>query len=186
MIIFARNIDDQARKLRARQEQEVNGPVTRAQERISRARFRIFGDGVYPDATFSPRLSYGSVQGLTEPSGRIVQPFTYFDGLFRRATGAPPYALSQRWKDAQMKLDRTTIFNVATNNDIIGGNSGSPLLDRNGCVVGVVFDINIHALGGDYAFDPRLNRAVSLTSAAIEEVLVQVYGMQKIVDEIMR
>jgi hypothetical protein len=186
MIVFARAIDQQARALRTRYETEVEGPTARAQERIARARFQLLGTSVYPDATFTLRLSYGSVQGWIEPSGRVVEPFTRFGGLYERATGFPPFALAERWREAEARLDPTTIFNISSNNDIIGGNSGSPLLDRQGRVVGAVFDGNIHSLGGDYVFDARLNRTIAVASTAVEEALVDVYGMRRIVDELRR
>jgi hypothetical protein len=184
MILFAKSFDPQARALRTRYEQEVEGPITRAQERIARARFAIYGDTIYPDATFTLRISYGSVSGWTEPSGRKVGPFTRVAGLFERATGSPPYALAESWIAAQDSLDPDTIFNVTTTNDIIGGNSGSPLIDREGQVVGAVFDGNIHSLGGEYAFDPALNRTIAVAATVIEEGLAKIYGMDRIVREL--
>ncbi|MBI1251305.1 MAG: S46 family peptidase [Alphaproteobacteria bacterium] len=184
MIVFVRAWDDAARALRTRYEQEVEGPTERAQERIARARFRAFGETIYPDATFTLRLSYGRVAGWTEAGGENVGPFTRFSGLYDRATGADPYALAPSWSAAQPRLDPNTIFNVTTTNDIIGGNSGSPLLDREGRVVGAVFDGNIHSLGGEYFFDPRLNRTIAVAATAVQEALVDVYGMQSLASEL--
>jgi hypothetical protein len=184
MIQFARRFDEDARKLRRQYEQEVSGPLDLAQEKIARARFKALGDSVYPDATFTLRLSYGSVQGWTEPSGRVVEPFTRMGGLYQRATGAFPFALTQRWLDAQRTLNADTIFDVSTNNDIIGGNSGSPLLDKDGNVVGAIFDGNIHSLGGDYVFDATMNRAVAVATTAIEEGLSKVYPMAHVISEL--
>jgi hypothetical protein len=184
MIVFARGFDAEARALRTRYEETVEGPITQAQERIAKARFAIYGDSVYPDATFTLRLSYGQVAGWTEPSGRVVEPFTRFAGLYDRATGEPPFALVPRWAAAKDALDPDAVFDVATTHDIIGGNSGSPLIDAEGRVAGAIFDGNIHSLGGDYVYDGRFNRAVAVTSTAIEEGLERVYGLSSIVEEL--
>jgi len=184
LIKFVRSFDADARAIRDMYEQKVEGPTARAQQRIASARFNVYGTSLYPDATFTLRLSYGSVQGWTEPSGRTVEPFTRFSGLSQRATGANPFDLAPRWQAGQGRLRPDTIFDVSTNNDIIGGNSGSPLLDRDGKVVGAVFDGNIHSLGGDYVFDPKLNRTVAVASTAVEEGLVKIYDLKRIVDEL--
>ncbi|MES1197569.1 MAG: S46 family peptidase, partial [Pseudomonadota bacterium] len=163
---------------------EVEGPITRAQERIAQARFRAFGDTIYPDATFTARVTYGRVLGWTEPSGRAVPAFTHFDGLWTRATGADPFKLSPTWVAAESALDPQTIFDVSSSNDIIGGNSGSPLLDREGHVVGAVFDGNIYSLGGEYFYDGSLNRTVSVASTAIKAALTQVYHADALMAEL--
>jgi hypothetical protein len=186
MIVLARSFDADARALRQRFNSEVDGPGTKAQERLAKARFAAFGDSIYPDATFTLRLSYGKVAGWTEPNGRVVPSFTRFGGLYERATGADPFKLVPRWDAGRAKLDANTIFNISSTNDIIGGNSGSPLLDKEGRVVGAVFDGNIHSLGGEYFYDPVLNRTVTVASTAIEEALVDLYGMQALVDELKR
>jgi S1-C subfamily serine protease len=113
-----------------------------------------------------------------------VPSFTRFAGLYDRATGAEPFALPQSWIAAQSKLDPQTIFDISSTNDIIGGNSGSPLLDRDGHVVGAVFDGNIHSLGGDYFYDGTTNRAVTVSATAIRAALTQVYGMDGLVSEL--
>ena len=186
MIILARSIEREARVLAERYRTEIGEVRLAALERIAAARFRRYGDSVYPDATDTLRLSYGAVDGWTEPTGRKVEPLTYFAGLFERATGSDPYRLAPRWEAAREKLSPDTAFNVSTNNDSIGGNSGSPLVDRNGDVIGVVFDGNIHSLGGFYLFDQAHNRCIALTSVAIEEALAKVYGFQSLVDEMKR
>ncbi len=184
LIVFVRGWDADARAARERYVREVEGPVARAHERIARARFRAFGEAQYPDATFSPRISYGRVVGWSEPSGRVVGAFTYTEGLYERATGNDPFVLSQRWIDARGRLDPRGIFNVSTSTDVIGGNSGSPLLDRNGDVVGAVFDGNIHSLGGEYFYDGALNRSVTVSSTIIRTALADVYGMSALVAEL--
>jgi Peptidase S46 len=183
LIRFVRATDPDARALRLRYEQEVEGPITRAQEKLARARFKIYGDSVYPDATFTLRLSYGSVQGWTY-QGQTVTPFTDFGGLYARATGSEPFRLPQRWRDAQARLDPKAPLDVATNNDIIGGNSGSPLIDAHRQVVGAIFDGNIHSLGGNFGFEPRLNRAIAVLTAAIGAALRNVYQMPALADEV--
>lgn len=184
MIRFVRAWDADARAVRARYVAEVEGPAARAHERIARARFRAFGEAQYPDATFSPRISYGRVEGWAEPSGRTVGAFTRIAGLYDRATGQPPFVLSQRWIDARSRLDPNAIFNVSTSTDVIGGNSGSPLLDREGRVVGAVFDGNIHSLGGEYFYDGGLNRSVTVASTAIRTALADVYDMGGLLAEL--
>jgi hypothetical protein len=119
-------------------------------EAIARARFAIFGTSVDPDATFTARLSYGTVKGFTDAGGKPVAPYTTIVGIFNRATGSEPYALPASWLAAKPELDLATPMNLSTTNDIIGGNSGSPLIDKNGDVVGLIFDGNIFSLGGAY------------------------------------
>ncbi|WP_228126640.1 S46 family peptidase [Candidatus Viadribacter manganicus] len=184
MIMFVRGMDADARAVRERYVSRVEAPVALAQERIARARFRAFGDTQYPDATFSPRITYGRVIGWSEPSGRVVGPFTHTDGLFERSTGTAPFVLSERWADARGRIDPRGIVNVSTSTDVIGGNSGGPLLDRDGDVVGAVFDGNVHLLGGEYFYDGRLNRSVTVTSTIIRTALADVYGMSALVAEI--
>ncbi|HEY1874153.1 MAG TPA: S46 family peptidase [Steroidobacteraceae bacterium] len=183
LIRFVRATDPDARALRTRYEQEVEGPITRGQERLARARFKVHGDSVYPDATFTLRLSYGSIEGWTY-QGQTVTPFTNFGGLYARATDSEPFRLPQRWLDARNRIDSQTPLNVSTNNDVIGGNSGSPLIDREGRVVGAIFDGNIHSLGGEFGFDPRLNRAIAVLTAAIGPALRNVYALPALADEL--
>jgi hypothetical protein len=183
MIVFVRSWDSEARAIRTRFEREVEGPVARATERIARARFRAFGDTTYPDATGTPRMTYGRVQGWSEP-GRTIAPFTRIGGLFDRATGAPPFQLSQRWIDARTRLDANAIYNLVSSTESAGGASGSPLLDREGRVVGASFDGNIHSNGGAFYYDPELNRTVTVASTAIEASLQHVYGMDALLSEL--
>lgn len=184
MIQFARQFDDEARALGLRFQNEVEGPIARAHERIARARFQIFGEEVYPDATFTLRLSYGRVAGLTEPDGREVSPFGRVGELYDNDTRAAPFNLTQPWRAAEPRIDRSAIHSVATTNDIIGGNSGSPLLDREGRVVGVVWDGNIHSLGGDYFYDAERNRAVAVAATGIRIALRDVYGATRLAEEL--
>ena len=184
LIQFVRRWDDDARTIRARYEREVEGPMAQAEERIAKARFRAFGLDVYPDATFTLRLSYGRIAGWTEPNGREIGPFTDFAGLSARATGMAPYEIEPRWRSALPDMQSDTIFNVSSTHDIIGGNSGSPMLDTEGRVVGVVFDGNIHSLGGNYFYDGELNRTVTLAATAMRAILADVYDMDGLVAEL--
>jgi hypothetical protein len=183
MIRYVLRIDPAARRIRAQYEEQVTGPATRAAEAIAKARFALYGDSLYPDATFTPRLSYGAVAGWTW-RGRTVSPFTRFAGLYRRATGQTPFDLDPRWIAAKARLNPDTIFDFSTSNDIVGGNSGSPVLDAQGEVIGAAFDGNIHSIGGDYGYDPALNRAVAVSTAAITEALQKVYGADALVREL--
>jgi hypothetical protein len=183
MIQYVLRIDPEARKLRSQWDNRVTGPISAASEKIAKARFAAYGDKVYPDATFTLRLSYGKIEGWTY-NGTTVPPFTYFKGLYERATGQPPFDLDPRWIAAKGKLNPDTVFDVSSSNDIIGGNSGSPLINAKGEVIGAIFDGNIHSLGGNYGYDPALNRAVSVSTAAVSEALRKVYGADALADEL--
>jgi hypothetical protein len=185
LIILARRIDGSAREVRSDVDRLVEGPVIVAQERLSRARFALLGNSVYPDATFTLRLSYGRVTGWTDPNGRgVVYPVTTTAGLKARAGAFAPYALAPRWAAAIGRMPPKTFFNFTTDNDSVGGSSGSPLIDQRGDVLGLVHDGNIHSLGGEYAYDPRLNRAIMVSNAIIEGALATVYGEQRLLDEL--
>lgn len=183
MIELARALDPAARAIRHTVETEVEGPMKRQEELLAKARFAVYGDSTYPDATFSLRLSYGAVKGWVE-GGKPVAPFTTFGGAFARATGADPFALPDSWIKAKPRLNLDTPFDLVTTNDIIGGNSGSPLINAKAEIIGLVFDGNIESLGGDYGYDGNVNRAISVHSAALIEALDKVYGANRIVKEI--
>jgi hypothetical protein len=185
MIALARLVDPDARAIRKIWETEVDAVVRKNTELVARARFEVEGTHQYPDATSTLRLSYGAVKGFEE-AGQMVPPVTSLGGIFDRATGRDPYALPPRWLAARPQLDLATPFNVATTNDIIGGNSGSPLINRDGEQVGIIFDGNIHSLGGDFFYDPALNRAISVESAAISEALAKIYGAERLLEELGR
>jgi hypothetical protein len=185
MIQLVLRNDPAARAVRKTWEAEVSGPTDAAAERIARARFGVYGDAVYPDATFTLRLSYGKVEGWTH-RGVTVPATTNFAGLYERATGAEPYQLAPRWIAAQDKLNPQTVYNFVTTNDIIGGNSGSPVLNARGEVLGAAFDGNIHSLGGAYGYDGTLNRTVVVSTAAATEALSKVYGQTALVRELTR
>jgi hypothetical protein len=184
MIVLARSIDPEARALRKIYEDEVQAPVATGQEKIAKARFAVLGTEVYPDATFTLRMSYGDVRGWTE-KGQQVEPFTRLSRLYERTTGQDPFRLPQRWLDARSKLDPNTPFDYVTTHDIVGGNSGSPLVDAQGRLVGLVFDGNIHSIAGSYWYDASVNRAVAVHPAIIVTALREVYGAKAIATELV-
>jgi hypothetical protein len=173
-IELARAVDAVSRKLRRRHESEVEAVEKRHAATIARLRFERLGTDTYPDATFTLRLSYGDVRGWQE-KGATVDPYTTIDGAYSRATGADPFALPQSWIDARERLEPKTRFNFVTTNDIIGGNSGSPVLNRDAEIVGLAFDGNIHSLGGSFGYDETMNRCVAVHSAAMLEALEKIY-----------
>ncbi|HSD18620.1 MAG TPA: S46 family peptidase [Anaeromyxobacter sp.] len=183
LLALAATVDPDARAVRRTFEDEVDSVVKKNQERIAEARFAAQGRTTYPDATFTLRLSYGAVEGWNE-KGKPVEPFTVFAGAFERNTGREPFALPESWLASKDRLDLKTRFNFVTTNDIIGGNSGSPVINKNAQVVGLVFDGNIHSLGGDYGFDPAVNRTVAVHSDAIIEALTKIYGADRVVQEL--
>lgn len=183
LIAFVRATDPDARAIALQWSSRVQGPISSASQRLAQARFAVYGSSAYPDATFTLRLSYGTVKGWTF-NGNTVPWFTRIGGKYDRATGAFPFAVAPSWAAAADRIDRSVVFNIVSDNDIIGGNSGSPLIDREGRVVGAVFDGNIHSLGGDFAFDGRVNRTVTVTTAAIGEALGSVYGFERLQSEL--
>jgi hypothetical protein len=183
MIQLAKLIDQDARAVRKQYEDNVESVEKKNGELIAKAMFAVYGSSLYPDATFTLRLAYGSVKGWNE-AGHEVDPITTIGGAFERATGKDPFALPKSWLDAKSKLNLNTPFNFVSTNDIIGGNSGSPIIDKDARVVGLIFDGNIHSLGGDYGYDPATNRAVSVTSSALVEALDKVYGAERLIAEL--
>jgi hypothetical protein len=161
----------------------VQAPERRAQQTIAEARFALYGEGLYPDATFTLRLTYGTVEGWMEGSRRI-DPFTQLDRLYERATGASPFALPERWLEARTSLDLTARANFVATTDIVGGNSGSPMVNAAGEIVGLIFDGNIHSIAGSYWFDPEKNRSVAVHPHFIRAALAQVYGAAAIAREL--
>jgi hypothetical protein len=183
MIELARAIDGDARAIRKQIENEVEAPITAASSRIATERFKAFGTRVYPDATFTLRLNYGRVTGWVE-NGTPVQPFTYLDRAFERATGASPFKIPESWVKVKDQLDMRTPYCISTNNDIVGGNSGSPLINARGNVVGLMFDGNIDSIAGSYWFDAAKNRAIAVHPAIIHEALDKVYGAKSLLAEL--
>ena len=184
MIAFARAVDPDSRAVRKMYEDEIESVVKKGSEAIAQARLAVEGTSGYPDATFTLRLTYGTVKGWTEGK-KVVPAFTDLAGAFARHTGREPFALPRSWLEAKPRLDLTTRFNFAATTDIIGGNSGSPVVARDGRIVGLVFDGNIWSLGGNYGFDEKLNRTVAVDTAAITEALDKIYGATRILEELV-
>ena len=185
MIDIARAIDATARQ--AKKVFETQEEIKQqAYAEIAKARFATEGTTSYPDATFTLRLSYGTVRGYEE-NGKQIPAFTNFAGMYERANeheNKPPFDLPQRWIDKKDKLALTTPFNFVSDADIIGGNSGSPVVNKAGEFVGIIFDGNIQSLVLDCIFTDKQARAVSVDSAAILEALRNVYDAQPLVDEL--
>ncbi len=184
MIRFAASINDELLAVRKDYEARVDAPTRAAAEKIARARFAVYGTSVDPDATFTLRLSYGTVKGFDNAEGKFVAPYTNIGGLFERATGAEPYKLPESWLKAKSSLNLSVPMNVSTTNDTTGGNSGSPMIDKDANVVGLLFDGNIFSLGGDYGYDAAKNRSICVDSRALLEGMRKVYHIDRIVDEI--
>ncbi len=183
MIVLARTVEPIARGLRDQWDNQVKAPQREASEALARARFARQGTSAYPDATFTQRVSYGTVKGWDE-NGHQVPAFTDFAGLYERATGSDPFRLTRPWLEAKSHLDLATPFDFASTNDIIGGNSGSPVIDAQGRAVGLIFDGNIHSLGGDFTYDGSQNRAVAVDTTALLAALKTVYRNQALADEL--
>jgi V8-like Glu-specific endopeptidase len=182
-IQLAKRIDGEARSLRKTYESQVDGPIQRAQQAIAEARFAVYGTSLYPDATSTLRLSYGAVEGWNE-QGKPVDPFTRLDRLFERATGVAPFALPARWLEARPRLDLSRRANFVTTNDIVGGNSGSPMVNAAGQIVGLIFDGNIHSISGSYWLDAEKNRSVAVHPEYIRTALQQVYNAAALASEL--
>jgi hypothetical protein len=186
MIVLARKLDPLVRENRKWFEDNVESVEQRAGEQLGKARFAAFGKTTYPDATFTLRLSFGQVKGFPM-NGTIAPPKTTLFGLYDRAAsfnydGA--FDLPSRYKEGRDKLNLATPYNFVTTNDIVGGNSGSPVINRNAEVVGLIFDGNIESLVGDFVYDIETNRAVAVHTAAMTEALIKLYHAQPLVDEL--
>jgi nicotinamide mononucleotide adenylyltransferase len=185
MIQLARAIDPDARALRQQYENEVEAPVAGAAASIAALRFKLYGRQIYPDATFTLRLNVGLVQGWQE-GGSDIPSVTHLERAFERGAAEPAFKIPDAWLRAKDQLDMHTPFCIATNNDIVGGSSGSPLLDVSGRLVGLIFDGNSHSLAGRYWFNAANNRAVALHPAIIREALEKVYHADFLVSEMTR
>jgi hypothetical protein len=183
MILLAKRVDAETRDVRKEYETRIDVPSRAASERIAKARFAVYGTSVDPDATFTLRLSYGTVKGF-DHNGVTVPPYTTIAGLLERATGSAPYALPATWLAAAPKLATTIPMNLVTTNDIIGGNSGSPLVDTSGKIVGLIFDGNAYALAGNFGYDAVRSRSIAVDSRVILAGLETVYHADRLVSEI--
>jgi hypothetical protein len=192
MILLAKKLDPMLRGLRKKQEDQIQSVINEQGTRIAKARFAVYGKNTYPDATFTLRLSYGAVAEY-KANGTLIQPFTTFGGLFDRYDGwggnaakahEGAWTLPQRWVDARTAVDASVPFNFVHKVDIIGGNSGSPVVDKQGELVGLIFDGNIESLPGNYFYDEAVNRGVSVDARAITHALDKVYGAKNLVAEL--
>jgi hypothetical protein len=183
MIVLARAVEPDARAVRKTYEDSVEAPLRSATERLAKARFAAFGTSVYPDATFTLRINWGTVQGWNE-NGKPVEPFTRLSRAFERATGDDPFRIPESWQRVKDKLDLNTLFNFTTNSDIVGGNSGSAAINARAEIVGLMFDGNIHSISGAYWFDTEKNRAVAVHPAIMREAMSKVYGADALLAEL--
>ena len=186
LIVLVRRVDPFVRESVRWLENEIQSKVLPAIEKLSDAHFALYGKTAYPDATFTLRLSYGTVAGY-KMNGTIAPPKTTFYGLFDRATSfdfKDPFEVPARLMEKRFDMDLSTPLNFVCTADIVGGNSGSPVINRNAELVGLIFDGNIESLAGAYVYDENTNRAVSVHSAAIIMALRKVYGAAALADEI--
>jgi hypothetical protein len=187
MIVLARKLDPMRREFIKWMEDNVESVEQRAGEQIGKARFAVYGKSTYPDATFTLRLSYGQVKGYPM-NGTQAPSKTTFYGLYDRAQSFDfqgPWYLASRYKEGKDKLDLATPLDFVTTNDIIGGNSGSPIVNRAGEIVGLVFDGNIESLVGDFVYEGETNRTVAVHTAAMTEVLRKLYHTPALVKELL-
>jgi hypothetical protein len=186
MIVAARRVDPIVRETTRRLRESYASVLTPAGEKLGKARFLVYGKDAYPDATFTLRLSYGTVTGYPY-NGTIAPPLTTFYGLYDRAAGfsnKAPFDLTPREEAARDKLDLATPLDFVCTGDIIGGNSGSPVVNREGQLVGLIFDGNIESMAGDFVYDGTQNRAVAVHSAGMIEGLRKLYGAGALADEL--
>ena len=188
IIDLAKDIDKEARAVRKRYEEEVVAVERANYAKIAHALFEEQGTKLYPDATFTLRLSYGAVKGYRE-NGKLVRPFTTLGGLYARSNQFHhvfPYNLPPRWMTRRAALNPKTPFNFVSTNDIIGGNSGSPTINKNRELVGLIFDGNIQSLVGNFEYDESVNRSISVDVRGMLEVLRKVFKADAIANELMK
>jgi hypothetical protein len=183
MILYARKLDANQRRLQQIYDERYDGPLTSARARLADARFAAFGDSVYPDATFSLRITYGKVGGWVE-NGRKTDYRTRFAGAYDRATGADPFALAPTLLARRKAIDEGGALDFIYAADTIGGNSGSPVIDKDANVIGANFDRNIHGLRNDYAYDLTMARSIAVSTAALEQALKSVYPAPALLAEL--
>jgi Peptidase S46 len=186
MITAARRADPVWRANYVYMRDKVSSVLDAGGEKLGKARFAVYGKNAYPDATFTLRLSYGTVDGFPY-NGTIAPPFTTFYGLYDRAASfsdKSPWDLTPKEEAARDKLDLATPMDFVCTADIIGGNSGSPVVNRDGELVGLIFDGNIESLAGDFVYDGTKNRAVAVHSAGMIEAMRKIYGVGALADEL--
>jgi hypothetical protein len=186
MIMLARRVVPIGDEMRAWQDKYISGQISMASEATGKARFAVYGKELPPDANFTLRLSYGQVKGYAM-NGTIAPSMTTMYGLYDRAFGFqnhPDFELPQRFKDGVGKLNLATPMNFVSTNDIIGGNSGSPVVNANAELVGLIFDGNIESLPGRFAYSEEKNRAVSVHPGVMIETMRKLYDAEILADEL--
>ncbi|MFC5373054.1 S46 family peptidase [Brevundimonas faecalis] len=183
LIQYVLAIDADARAVRTEWDNKVKAQTDRASERLAAARFAVYGDAVYPDATGTLRLTYGRVEGTDVPGQRIAA-FTTFAGLWDRATGAEPFNVAPKLLAARDRIAPTTVMNMAVSSDTIGGSSGSPAVNARGEIIGANFDSTMLTQRNAYGYDRNVNRSVIVTTAAVTAALRDVYGMDHLIEEL--
>jgi len=186
MIQLAKLIDPASRRVRQSFEQQVDEPQRQAYGKIANARFAAYGSSVYPDATFTLRLAFGEVKGYTE-AGQKIPWATTLGGTYEHAAAhgnKEQFELPKIWNERKAQLNLSTPFNFINTADITGGNSGSPVMNRAGELVGIIFDGNIQSLVLDYIYSDQEARAVTVHSAGILEALRKVYAADRLVAEL--
>ncbi len=187
MIAFALKVDPYARNIRTEYVTKIADPIQQAYAAIANARFKTEGMNLYPDATFTLRLSYGKVAGYKDDNGTVIPPWTTFNGTYLHAkehNNVIPYNLPERWLNQQKLVDPQTPMNFVSTNDIIGGNSGSPMVNGKGEVVGLIFDGNVQSLPCNFIYTEEQSRAVSVHSSAIREGVKKIYHADRIAEEL--
>jgi hypothetical protein len=183
LIQWMLSIQDVTRGVRSEWETRVQAPTEQASERLAAARFAAYGDSVYPDATGTLRLTYGLIEGSDVP-GQRFDGFTTFDGLWDRATGSAPFDVAPKLLAARDAIDGDTVLNMTVSSDTIGGSSGSPVVNEAGEIVGANFDSTVLTQRNAYGYDRDVNRSVIVTTGAVTTALRDVYGMQRLVEEL--
>ncbi|MDP3368466.1 MAG: S46 family peptidase [Brevundimonas sp.] len=183
LIRYLLTLQEPTRAVRSDWEARVEAPTARASEQLAAARFAAYGDSVYPDATGTLRLTYGRIEGTDVP-GQRWGPFTTFDGLWARATGAAPFNVAPKLLAARGRIDGDTVMNMAVSSDTIGGSSGSPVVNEAGEILGANFDSTVLTQRNAYGYDVKVNRSVIVTTGAVTTALRDVYGMERLVEEL--
>ncbi|WP_292052000.1 MULTISPECIES: S46 family peptidase [unclassified Brevundimonas] len=183
MIQYALRVDADARAIRTDWENRVQAPTDKASEQLANARFAVYGDAVYPDATGTLRLTYGKIEGSDVPGQRFGA-FTTFSGLWDRATGAEPFVTTPRLQAAKDRIDPNAVMNMAVSTDTIGGSSGSPVLNAKGEIIGANFDSTVLTQRNAYGYDRNTNRSVIVTTQAVTVALRDVYQMDHLLREL--
>ncbi len=165
---------------------ELSAKELTADQKLGEALFEVYGTSIPPDATFTLRITDGIVKGF-DYNGTVAPPITTFYGMLDRYysfNGEFPWNLDERWLDAPDEFDFATPFNFVSTNDVVGGNSGSPVINKDAEVVGVSFDGNIQSLAGDFIYDPEVNRSVGVHSAGMLEAIKDLYEFERLAEEL--